>query len=51
MLGWLNAFLYFRCQPLWRVGARYRCPLVWKTSARDCFNRGECGCDNADRFR
>jgi len=49
MIERLNAFLYIHFPPLWRIGARYRCPLVWKVSARKCFDRGECGCDNAVR--
>ncbi len=46
MWGRLNVFLYFHCPPLWRFGARYRCPLFWEVSARECAQRGECGCDN-----
>lgn len=33
---------------------RYRCPYPISTkhySPRTCFKLGDCGCDNADRFR
>lgn len=42
----LNSFLYFHCQPLWQIAARYRCPLHFAISARECARLGDCGCDN-----
>ena len=47
----LNPLLYFHFPPLWRLFARYRCPLFFEVSARECSRRGECGCDNGVRFR
>ena len=30
---------------------RYWCPGSMSLSARECNRRGECGCNNMDRFR
>lgn len=42
-VDWLAALIY-----------RYRCPHPISEEGinpRRCFDRGECGCDNAERFR
>lgn len=52
MIWRLWGWCYFRCPPLWRLGARYYCPLPIGTAytARACFDAGHCGCDNSRRF-
>lgn len=49
---WIQCLLV-RFEWLQRIVFRYRCPypIDGATSARACFNRGFCGCNNADRFR
>jgi len=49
---WLQGLL-LRHNWLFRIVYRYRCPypIDGATMARECFKRGYCGCDNADRFR
>lgn len=49
----IAAILSYRCPPLWRLWVRWRCPVPIgrEKSARACFEAGECGCDNAERFR
>lgn len=40
-VDWLHGLIY-----------RYRCPHpINHFSPRDCFNAGECGCDNAARYQ
>lgn len=49
---WLQSLL-LKYDWLYRAVYRYRCPYPVRgvTTARQCFNAGCCGCNNADRFR
>jgi hypothetical protein len=51
MMTRISGFLYWHCQPLWQLWARWRCPIPVgrEKSARACFEAGECGCDNQFR--
>ncbi len=53
MSRWITARLYAHCPPLWRLWTRYYCPIPIEDAytARDCIERGWCGCDNAERFK
>lgn len=49
---WFQGLLV-RYDWMFRIWFRYRCPypIDGANSARACFERGLCGCDNANRFR